>query len=90
MPRTGQHRSPQRKAVSTNLSHTTINNKVLPIDKGTLVSSKEQNCLSLLDSFTKATRWEMNLAAVTLGRIVTKPVLKEGCASSLLNRDIIA
>jgi len=60
-----------RSITFTNLSHTAINNEVLTVDERALVGSKEQDCLSLLDGFTETTRWKMNLAAVTLGCVVT-------------------
>jgi len=57
--------------------HTTINNKVSTVYEAALVAGKEEDALSLLDGFTKATGWEMDFAAVALSFVVAKPILQQ-------------
>ena len=57
-----------------------IDDKIGAIDEAALVAGKEEDRLRLLDGFAKAARWEVNLAAKALGRIVAQPVLEEGRA----------
>jgi len=59
----------------TNLGHATIDNKLMPINKRALVSSQEENCLSLLNSLTETTHWKVDLAAMALCLIISQPVL---------------
>jgi hypothetical protein len=60
--------------------HAAVNHKVCTVDEAALVAGQEENTLSLLDSLSEATSWEVNFAAVTLGLVVAKPVLEEGSA----------
>ena len=62
------------------LCHPTIDNKLVSVDEAALITGKEQHCLRLLDSLTKTTRREVDLAAVALSLIVTKPVLEKWSA----------
>lgn len=70
-----------RRSLSSNiaLGHTTIDRKVMSIDKARLIARQEQNSLRLLNSLTKPPHREMNLTSVTLLLIITEPVLQERC-----------
>lgn len=64
----------------TYLRHPPINDKIRPVDEGTLVAGEEEHGLSLLDGFAEAAGGEVDLAAVALGGVVAEPVLEEGRA----------
>jgi len=59
----------------TNLGHATINDELMSINKRALISSQEENCLSLLNSLTKTTHREVDLATMALCLIISQPVL---------------
>jgi len=61
------------------LGHATVNNEVAAVDKAGLVGSQEQDSLCLLDSLAETARWEVNLTPVTLGLVISQPVLEERC-----------
>ena len=63
----------------TYLSHATINYEICPINKAALIAGKEEHRLSLLNGFTEATSREMDLAAMALRCVVTKPILQKRC-----------
>lgn len=67
----------QRNENKTYLSHSTINNEISTVDEAALVTGKEKHSLSLLNRLTKAPSWEVHLASVALGLIITQPILKE-------------
>lgn len=60
--------------------HATIDHEIRSVDEAALVTSKEQDCLSLLNSLSEAASGEVNLATVTLLLVVAEPVLEEGSA----------
>lgn len=64
-------------------SHAAINNEISTIDEAALIAGKEEHRLSLLDSLTEAAGREVNLATVTLGLVITKPVLQECGAANV-------
>lgn len=49
----------------------------MAIDEARLVTGKEDDSVSLLNGLAEATSREVDLAAVTLGLVVTEPVLKK-------------
>jgi hypothetical protein len=63
--------------------HTAIDYKVGTVDEAAFVAGKEKYRLGLLNSLAEATTGEVNLAAVTLGLVITQPVLEEGSAVSV-------
>jgi hypothetical protein len=59
------------------LRHTTINYEICAVNKATLVTSKEENRLSLLNGLSETSSRKVNLAAVSLGLVVAEPVLQK-------------
>jgi len=59
------------------LGHATINNEVAAVDEAGLVGCQEQDSLCLLDSLAETTRGEVDFTSVTLGLVVSEPVLEE-------------
>lgn len=59
------------------LGHAAIDNEIRAVDKAGLVAGQEKNCLSLLNSLTETTAREVDLTAVALLLVITKPVLEE-------------
>jgi hypothetical protein len=57
--------------------HTAVDHEVGTVDEAALVAGEEENTLCLLNSLTKATRGEVDFAAVALGCVVTEPVLQK-------------
>ena len=51
--------------------HSTINHEVGAIHEAALITGQKEDSLGLLNSFAEATRWEVDLAAVAFGRVVT-------------------
>jgi len=64
--------------------HTAVDHKVSSVDEAALIASKEENCLSLLDSLSEAASREVDLATVALGLVVAEPVLEECGTESLV------
>ena len=64
----------------TCLRHSTIDDKIRPIDETALVTGKEEDGLGLFDCFAEATGWEVDLAAMAFSCVVAQPVLEEGSA----------
>ena len=64
------------------LAHATVNNKVGSIDKAALVTGQEDHRMSLLNGLSEPSHGEMHFAAVTLGLVITQPVLQEWSAGS--------
>ena len=64
----------------THLRHSAIDHKVRSIDETALVAGEEDHGLGQLDGLAEAAGWEVNLAAVTFGRVVAEPILEEGSA----------
>lgn len=62
------------------LGQSAIHNKIGSIDKAALVTSEEDNSMSLLDRLTKSPSREMHLPTEPLRLVITKPVLKKGRA----------
>jgi hypothetical protein len=71
MPGTRQYQFQGQQYHINHLCHPTVYNEVLTIHERAFITGKKEDCLSLLDSFTEATRWEVDLAAKTLGLVVT-------------------
>lgn len=63
--------------------HTAIDHEVSAVDEAGLVAGEEENRLSLFNGFSKTTGGEVNLAAVALGLIITKPVLEKRSATKV-------
>ena len=61
---------------TTYFGQATIDNEIGTVDEAALVAGKEKDRLSLFNGFTESAGWEMDFAAHTLVRIVSKPVLK--------------
>lgn len=61
------------------LGHATINNKIGAVDEAGLITGKEHDSVSLLDSLTEAAGREVHLASVPLLLVVTQPVLQQRC-----------
>ena len=59
------------------LCHATVDNEVAAVDEAGLVGSQEQDSLCLLDSLAETARGEVHLTPVTLGLVVSEPVLEE-------------
>lgn len=70
----------------TYLGHSTVNNKVTSINKATLVTGQENNCMSLFNGLTETTGGEVHLTTETLGLVVAQPVLQERGAITISNR----
>lgn len=73
----GRRSSSRALGSDISLSHATVNNKVAAIDEASLVRSQEQNSLCLLNSLTETARGEVDLTPVTLGLVVSEPVLEK-------------
>ena len=61
----------------THLRHPPIDNKIRAVHETALVAGEEEHGLGLLDGLAEAAGWEVDLAAVALGRVVAEPVLEE-------------
>jgi hypothetical protein len=59
------------------LGHTAVNDKVAAVDEAGLVGSQEEDSLCLLDGLTETAGREVDLTPVTLGLVVSEPVLQE-------------
>jgi hypothetical protein len=59
------------------LGHTAVNDKVTTVDEAGLVGSQEEDSLCLLDGLTETAGREVDLTPVTLGLVVSEPVLQE-------------
>ena len=57
--------------------HSPINHEVGPIHETTLIAGQEQDGLSLFNGFAEAAGWEVHLAALAFGCVVTEPVLQQ-------------
>ena len=64
------------------LCHAAVDDKVSAVDEAALVAGEEEHGLGLLDGFAEAAGGEMDLATVTLGRVVSEPILKKGRAGN--------
>jgi len=59
----------------TNLRHATVDNEILTVDEAALFACQEQDCICLLNCFSKSTTWEVYLTTVSLLFIVAEPIL---------------
>ena len=62
-----------------NFGHATVYHEIRAINKAAFIASEEQDRLSLLSGFPETTRRKVDFASMTLGRIISEPVLQEGC-----------
>ena len=76
------------------LGHATINNEVAAIDEAGLVGCQEQDSLCLLDSLAETARGKVDLTPVTLGLVVSEPVLEkrgvERCRAESVEAEALA
>jgi hypothetical protein len=73
----GRRSSSRALGSDISLGHATVNNKVAAVDEAGLVGSQEQNSLCLLNSLAETARGEVHLTPVTLGLVVSEPVLEK-------------
>lgn len=64
----------------TYLGHPTIDHEFSCVNEAALVAGKKEYCLSLFNSLTESSRWEMNLTTVALCCVIAKPILKKRSA----------
>lgn len=85
-----------RRALSGDiaLGHATIDGKVMAVDEAGLIAGQEENCISLLNGLTEASRRQVNLSSVSLLLVVTKPILQqwgvEGCRAKTVESESVA
>lgn len=85
MPVKVSHCSSFQKCLKvTYLGHTTVNNKVSAVDEAALIAGQEDNGMRLLNGLTETSSGEVNLTALTLGLIITQPVLEKRSANRKL------
>ena len=72
----------------TYLGHATIDNKVGAVDEAALIAGQEDDSVCLLNSLTEPSSREVDFTTVTLGLIITQPVLEERSAECLVRNGI--
>ena len=70
-----------QKGRNTDPGHATIDQEICSIDEAALVTGKEKHSLSLLNGFSETTGREVDFPSVSFCCIVSKPILKKGCAT---------
>ena len=90
----GRRSSSRALGGDISLGHAAVNNEIAAVDEASLVGSQEQNSLCLLNSLAEATRGEVDLTPVTLGLVVSKPVLEkrsvERCRAESVEAETLA
>lgn len=63
--------------------HAAIDNEISTIDEAALVAGKEKDSLGLLNGLTEPAGGEVNFTAMSLGSVITEPVLEEWRARTM-------